>query len=78
MKDELLIVSKEKEKLKFKVVEREVNRWSPERYSKIIKNKDFNLIAYLLYDLYCMGYPIDKAHAKFREMINEPDLFFLK
>jgi len=77
---EILIVKKDKrrDKLKVKIVERKTNSWSPRKYEKVIANKDFNLLAYLLYDLDGMGYPISKAYHKFKELTNEPDLFFLK
>lgn len=78
MKDELLVAKKTKGKMKFKVCNREHNSWSPSKYEKIIANKDFNLLAYLFYDLYSLGYPVEKAYQKFRELVNEPDLFFLK
>jgi len=77
-KDEILVVKKSKDKLKFKVCDREVNHWSPSKYEKVIANKDYNLIAYLFYDLYSMGYDIDRAYSKFKTFLNEPELFFLK
>jgi len=75
---ELLVIKKENEKLKFKVTEKQLNRWNPNKYEKIITNRDYNLLAYLFYDLYNMGYPIEKAIEKFKRFLNEPDLFFLK
>jgi len=75
---EILVVKKDRDKMKFKVTEKETNKWSPSRYEKVIANKDYNLIAYLLFDLYKMGYNIPKAHSKFLQLLNEPDLFFLK
>lgn len=78
-KEELLIVKKEgPDKLKFKVCDKNHNQWSPKKYEKIIANKDHNLIAYLFYDLYSMGYPMEKSYLKFKAMLNEPELFFLK
>lgn len=78
MKDELFIVRKDNDKLKMKVVSKENKGWSPSKYEKIIANKDYNLLAYLFYDLDSMGYNIEKAFRKFKELKNEPDLFFLK
>jgi len=75
---EILVVKKEQDKMKFKVCDRMTNGWSPRRYEKIIANKDYNLIAYLLYDLHSMGYPIEKSFHKFKSMLSEPELFFLK
>lgn len=77
---EILVVKKEKnsDKMKFKVVQQQKNQWSPSRYEKIITSHDYNQIAYLLFDLSKMGYNIDKAFAKFKELVNEPELFFLK
>lgn len=77
MTDELLVAKKESEKMKFKVYNKETNRYSPSKYEKIIPNKDFNLLACLLYDLNAMGYPIEKSFGKFKEMLEEPELFFL-
>ena len=75
---ELLIAKKDKDKMKFKVVKRHTAGWSPNKYEKIIANKDYHLLAYLFYDLYSMGYPIEKAYNEFKKLVNEPDLFFLK
>lgn len=75
---EILIAKKDKEKLKFKTVRRHKQGWSPNRYEKIISGKDYHLLAYLFYDLYDMGYPIEKAYNEFKRLVNEPDLFFLK
>lgn len=75
--EELLVIKKERDKIKVKVVDKSTNQWSPRKYEKIISNKDYNLLAYFLYDLYMMGYPIPKSYNKFREMLNDPELFFL-
>jgi hypothetical protein len=81
-KEEILVVRKEKgrgnDKLNIKVCDKETNKWSPSRYEKIIASKDYNLLAYLFYDLNSMGYNIEKAYLKFRTLLNEPELFFLK
>lgn len=78
MKEEILVVKKDRQKLKVKVTAREHNNWSPARYEKVIASQDYNLIAYLFYDLNSMGYNIEKAYHKFKQLLNEPDLFFLK
>ena len=77
MDKEILVVKKSKDKLKFKITEKETNRWSPSRYEKIISSKDYNLLAYLFYDLQTMGYNVEKAYSKFKLLLNEPELFFL-
>ena len=78
VKDEdVLITSKKFDKVKVKVVKQANNNWSPAKYEKIIKGKDFNLLAFLFYDLHNMGYPIEKAYGKYKNLLNEPDLFFL-
>ena len=79
-KDEILIVKKEKigDKLKFKICKKETHGWSPRKYEKVIANRDPNLLAYLFLDLENMGYKVTKAYAKYKKMLNEPDLFFLK
>ena len=78
MKEEILVVKKEQDKLKFKVCNKEIKQWSPSRYEKIIANKDYNLLAYLFLDLNSMGYNISIAFAKYKELQGDPDLFFLK
>jgi hypothetical protein len=78
MKEEILVVKKDRDKIKFKVCEKETNQWSPPKYEKIIASKDYHLLAYLFYDLYSMGYNVDKAFSTFKSLLNEPDLFFLK
>jgi hypothetical protein len=78
-KEEILVVKKQNDKMKFKVCNKESNRWSPSRYEKIIKSKDYNLLALLFYDLNSMGYPINRAYSRFKELsTSDPDLFFLK
>lgn len=75
---ELLVVKKDRERLKFKTVKRHHAGWSPNKYEKIVSGKDYHLLAYLFYDLFSMGYPIEKAYNEFKRLANEPDLFFLK
>lgn len=77
-REELLIAKKKHGKLNFKIVNKEFNRWSPEKYQRIIAGKNYNSLAYLFYELWMMGYDIHKAYAKFKEIISEPELFFLK
>jgi hypothetical protein len=79
-KEEILIVKKERnpEKLKIKICDKETNKWSPSRYEKVIKGKDYNLLAYLFWDLQNMGYDVNKAFTKFKALSNEPELFFLE
>lgn len=76
-KDDVLIVKRQHDKLKVKVVKSQKNNWSPTKYEKIIKGNDFNLLAFLFYDLNNMGYNIEKAYGKYKNLLNEPDLFFL-
>lgn len=76
--NELLIAKKDREKLKFKTVRKHHAGWSPSRYEKIISNKDYKLLAILFYDLFGMGYPIEKAYNEFKRLANEPSLFFLE
>lgn len=80
MTNEILVVKKDKhrDRMKFKVANKETNRWSPSKYEKIIINRDTNLLAYLFFDLNSMGYNVDKAYAKYKELLHEPELFFLK
>jgi len=77
-KQEILVVNKQQDKMKIKVCDRETNRWSPSRYEKVITGKDYNLLAYLFYDLNSQGYNIRRAFSRFLELVDEPDLFFLK
>ena len=82
MGEDILIVKKEKGKdrstMRFKVVEKVHHSWNPSKYEKIIANKDYDLLAYLFYDLHSFGFPIEKAYIKFKEFINKPELFFLE
>jgi len=77
---EILIAKKDKRdpRLRVKVTDRRVNGWAPARYEKIIQNKGYNELAYLLHDLHAMGYPIERAFNEFKKLINDPELFFLK
>jgi hypothetical protein len=77
---EILIVRKEQDKMKFKVTDKKRGQWTPSRYEKIIAGRDYNLLALLFLDLKNMGYPIDKAFQKFKQLISEetPELWFLK
>ena len=77
-KQEILVINKQQDKMKVKICDKEVNRWSPSRYEKVISGKDYNLLAYLFYDLNSQGYNIRRAYARFLELVDEPDLFFLK
>ena len=78
MGDEILIAKKKEfNKMKFSVCDKKTNQWTPKRYMKIIPNKDFNLLAFLFYDLDCMGYNVTRAFQKFKDLKKEPDLFFL-
>ena len=84
MKDEILIVKKERtgfnseRHLKFKITNKGSEGKGSTKYEKVIANKDFNLLAYLFYDLYNLGYNIPKAYDKFKQLLNEPELFFLR
>ena len=76
-KEDVLIVKRQHDKLKVKIVKKVKKDWSPAKYEKIINGKDFNLIAFLFYDLKNMGYDIEKAYGKYKNLLNEPELFFL-
>jgi hypothetical protein len=87
MKEEILVVKKEHDKLKVKVCDRSMKRWktgykndldSSSKYEKVIANRDYNLLAYLFYDLDNLGYNVRKAFARFVELQGDPELFFLK
>lgn len=83
---ELLVARKKDNNLTFRVLKRNKNDWGPEdfgssakdaNFEMVIRQRDPVLLAYLLLDLQRIGYPIDKAIAKFRDITNKPDLFFL-
>ena len=76
-KEEILIASKRGNKLKFKVCDRAKNEWTPKKYEKVLACKDYNMLAFLFYDLHSMGFPVEKAYIKFKSMMKEPELFFL-
>jgi len=76
-KEDIMVVKRQHDKLKVKIVKNANNDWSPAKYEKIIKGKDFNLLAFFLYDLHSMGYNIEKTYGKYKALLNEPELFFL-
>jgi hypothetical protein len=75
---ELMVVKKKRDSdsISIKIVDKQVNRWVPSKYEKIIPNKDSIHLAELFYELSKMGYNIDKAFAKYKSFLNEPSLFF--
>jgi len=84
---ELLVARKKDSNLTVRVIRRKKDDWGPESWGSsgkdmnfevVIRNHDPNLIAYLLYDLKNQGFPIEKAIIKFRELLEKPDLFFLR
>ena len=75
---EVLVAKKDRDAIKIKVADRETNRWSPSKYEKVIANRDYNLLAFLFWDLEKMGFPIEKAINRFRALKDDPELFFLK
>lgn len=77
MTEEILVVKKAGDKMKFKICDKGTNNWSPKKYEKIIASRDFNLLAFLFYDLHSMGYPVERAYLKYKNMLDEPE-FFLK
>jgi len=79
MSEEILVIKKKasSDKMKAKVTYRRTNSWSPSNYENSI-SKNANDIALFLNDLKAMGFPIDKAIEKYRQMLNEPESFFLK
>ena len=83
---ELLIARKKDSNLIFRNIKRKSENWTPEdfgssgkdqNFEMIIKNKDPTLLAYLLFDLQRLGFNIDKAIVKYKDLMNKPDLFFL-
>ena len=83
---ELLVARKKDSNLTFRVIKRNKNEWGPADFGSsgkdmsfemVIRQRDPMLIAYLLTDLQRLGYPIEKAIAKFKELTEKPDLFFL-
>lgn len=46
-------------------------------YKRTLMNKDYKQLAIIFYELVKMGYPVDKAFARYKELANNPDLFFL-
>ena len=74
---EILIANNKNGKMNFKVTQRKMNAWAEARYKKVIPGKDMNLLAYLFLDLQMMGYPVDKAYEKYRNLLKGgPELFF--
>jgi len=75
---EILIASKKHDRMRFRTINRRNNAWSPASFERVIPDKDPQKLAYLLYDLERMGYNLDKAIERFRQLKKEPELFFLK
>jgi hypothetical protein len=84
---DFIVARKKDSNLTFRTLKRKDYAWGPESFGSsgkdcnfevVIRNKDAMLLAYLLYDLKGIGYPIDKAIAKLKEMTEKPDLFFLR
>ena len=71
MSQEILVVNKKGGELKFKITSKTKNSWCPNNYVKVIKNNDPNNLAFLLYDLDKMGFPVLKAINKFKEFNEE-------
>jgi len=76
-KDDIMVVKRQHDRMKVKIVKSAKNDWSPAKYEKIIKGKDFNLLAFFFYDLHNMGYNIEKTYGQYKALLNEPELFFL-
>jgi len=84
---ELLVIRKKDRNLTARVINRKKEEWTPEcfgssgkdtNFEAVVKNRDPSLIAYLLFDLKNLGFPIDKAIARYKELVDKPDLFFLR
>lgn len=76
---ELLIANASREKFRARIKHKMNNAWSKPNFDRVINARDFNSWSYLLFDLKNAGFPIDKAIAKYKELVQEdPSLFFLK
>jgi len=73
MNKEKFIVRIKDDKLKFKV--NKSRGWN--EYKRTLTNRDFNQLAIIFFELSRQGYPIEKAFRKFKELENNPDLFYL-
>lgn len=82
---ELLILERKRGVIKVKLVQSRRGMSKP-IYHRVLPNKDYNLLALLLYDLdkleFFYGWNLDKAATKFVELkkgeLKNPELFFLK
>ena len=79
---ELLAVRKKDSNLTVRIIKKKKDDWTPEdwgssgkdmNFEMIIRNRDPTLIAYLLYDLQNLGFPIEKALVKLRELTEKPN-----
>lgn len=79
MAEDILFYKKVDNGIKFVITEKRANSRMEDTYKKTVINKDYNSLAFLFYDLWTQGYPIEKAYNKFKEFINDKDgLFFTK
>ena len=77
MGEEILIIKKDKDKLKVKSVPRQTRRFSPYSYIKTLNPKDFNDLAMLFEDLnILLNSPIEKAYKKYKENKGKENPFF--
>jgi hypothetical protein len=83
---ELLIIRKKDPNLIVRVLKRKNDIWNAESYGSsekdcsfemVLKTKDANILADLFIDLQRLGYPIEKAISKYKELTSDPNLFFL-
>lgn len=78
VKDEILVVKMKTDGLNFKIKDKGFNSWSPSSYENVISSKDSTKLALLLYDLEMMGFPVEQAVVKFRNLSDKPKDFFFR
>lgn len=77
MGEEILIVKKDKERIKIKAAPKVARSFSPYSYMKTLNPKDYNDLAILFSDLNTLlNSPIEKAYKKYRENKGKDVPFF--
>ena len=78
MAEDILLVRKKSDGIRFKIVEPLRGGWSPAKYENTLKSHDANRLALIFFDLEKMGYPVSKAVGIYKRMNKDPSTFFMR